>query len=240
MALVEMEDVRYAYPGGPEALRGITLRVEEGERLALVGPNGAGKSTLLLALAGLVPARGAIRVGGIVLGRSTLREIRRRVGLVFQDPHDQLFMPTLAEDVAFGPSLMGLPRAEVERRVQEALAAVGLEGMGGRSPHRLSGGERRAAALATVLPLEPEVLALDEPTGELDPRSRRRVLGILGGLNRTLLVATHDLEMALELCGRAVLLEAGTVAAEGPPRALFSDAALMEAHGLEVPPSLRP
>ncbi len=148
-------------------------------------------------------------------------------------------MPTVAEDVAFGPSQMGLPREEVDRRVREALRSVGLEGLGGRAPHHLSGGERRAASLATVLPLEPEALALDEPTGDLDPRSRRRVIGLLRGLSRTCLAATHDLEMALDLCGRAVILDAGAVAADGAPRALFADAALMDAHGLEVPASLR-
>ena len=237
--LIEMEGVRHAYHDGLEALRGIDLRIEAGERVALVGPNGAGKSTLLLALAGLLPAQGTIRVGGVTLGRSTLREIRRKIGLVFQDPHDQLFMPTVEEDVAFGPSQLGLPREEVDRRVREALASVGLEGLGGRAPHHLSGGERRAAALATVLPLEPEALALDEPTGELDPRSRRRVIGLLRGLARTCLVATHDLEMALELCGRAVLIDGGRIAADGPPRTLLADAALMEAHGLEVPASLK-
>jgi len=239
MALIELEGVRYAYPEGTEALRGVSLRIEPGERVAFVGPNGAGKSTLLLALAGLVPAQGTIRIAGATLGRTTLREIRRKIGLVFQDPHDQLFMPTVAEDVAFGPSQMGLPREEVERRVLEALRSVGLEGLGDRAPHHLSGGERRAASLATVLPMEPEALALDEPTGELDPRSRRRVIGLLRGLARTCLVATHDLEMARELCGRAVLLDRGQVAADGKPDALFADAALMDAHGLEVPASLR-
>jgi cobalt/nickel transport system ATP-binding protein len=238
MALVELDDVRYAYPDGPEVLRGVTLRLEAGERVALVGPNGAGKSTLLLALAGLVPAQGRIAVGGVTLGRSTLREIRRKVGLVFQDSNDQLFMPTVAEDVAFGPSQMGLPPEEADRRVREALRSVGLEGLGDRAPHHLSGGERRAASLATVLPLEPDVLALDEPTGELDPRSRRRVIGLLRGLGRACLVATHDLEMALDLCGRAAILDGGAIAADGPPRTLFADAALMEAHGLEIPPSL--
>jgi energy-coupling factor transporter ATP-binding protein EcfA2 len=178
-------------------------------------------------------------VGGVTLGRDTLREVRRRIGLVFQDPNDQLFMPTVAEDVAFGPAQLGLPREELDRRVEEALAAVGLAGVGPRSPHHLSGGERRAASLATVLPMEPHVLALDEPTTGLDPRSRRRAIGLLRGLGRTLLVATHDLEMALELCGRAVVLDGGAVAADGEARAILGDAALLEAHGLEVPPSLR-
>ncbi len=184
--IIEMEGVRYAYPDGPEALRAVDLRLEAGERVALVGPNGAGKSTLLLALAGLLPAQGTIRVGGLELCRSNLREIRRKVGLVFQDPNDQLFMPTVAEDVAFGPAQMGLPREEVERRVREALRSVGLEGQEGRAPHRLSGGERRAAALATVLPMEPEVLALDEPTGDLDAQSTEQILELMQRLNEEL------------------------------------------------------
>jgi energy-coupling factor transporter ATP-binding protein EcfA2 len=238
MAIVELVDVRYVYPGGPEALRGISLRVEAGERVALVGPNGAGKSTLLLALVGLLPASGTIRVGGVTLDRGTVREIRRRVGLVFQDPNDQLFMPTLEEDAAFGPEQLGLPREEAARRAAAALQAVGLAGLGSRAPHHLSGGERRAASLATVLPLDPDALALDEPTNGLDPRARRRTIELLRGLNRTLLIATHDLEMALALCGRAVLIDGGRVAADGRPRVLFADAALMDAHGLEVPASL--
>jgi len=237
--LLEIDTLAYTYPGGPEALRGVTLRVRAGERVALVGPNGAGKSTLLLALVGLLPARGSIRVGGVALARDTLREIRRRIGLVFQDPNDQLFLPTIEEDVAFGPAQMGLAADEVRRRVGEALRAVGLEGLGGRPPHHLSGGERRAASLATVLPMEPHVLALDEPTTGLDPRSRRRAIRLLRDLGKTLLVATHDLEMALELCDRAVVLDGGTIAADGAPHDLFADAALMEAHGLEVPGSMR-
>jgi cobalt/nickel transport system ATP-binding protein len=168
--LLEIDDLSYTYPGGPEALRGITLHLRDGARVALVGPNGAGKSTLLLALVGILPASGTVRVGGVTLGRDTLREVRSRIGLVFQDPNDQLFMPTVDEDVAFGPAQLGLPPDEVRRRTGEALRAVGLEGLGGRSPHPLSGGERRAASLATVLPMEPHVLALDEPTTGLDPR----------------------------------------------------------------------
>jgi cobalt/nickel transport system ATP-binding protein len=237
--VLEIENLAYAYPGGPEALRGVTLHVRAGERVALVGPNGAGKSTLLLALIGLLPAAGTVRVGGVELGRETLREVRRRIGLVFQDPNDQLFMPTLAEDIAFGPAQLGLDRETLDRRVAEALAAVGLAGFGSRSPHHLSGGERRAASLATVMPMEPHVLALDEPTIGLDPRSRRRAIGVLRDLGRTLLVATHDLEMALELCGRAVVMDGGAIVADGAPRDLLADAALMDAHGLEVPGSLR-
>lgn len=238
-ALIALEDVRFAYPGGERALRGVSLRIEAGEHVALIGPNGAGKSTLLLALVGLVPAEGTIRVGGLELSRATLREIRRKIGLVFQDPDDQLFMPELAEDVAFGPAQMGLDAEEVAARTASALESVGLAGFGRRSPHSLSGGEKRAASLATVLSMRPEVLALDEPTAGLDPRSRRRFVEVLRRVGRTWILATHDLETALELCERAVLLEAGAVAADGPARAILSDAALMEKSGLEVPLSIR-
>ncbi len=202
-------------------------------------PDGAGKSTLLLALIGVLRAKGTIRVGEVILSRSTLREVRRLVGLVFQDPDDQLFMPTIAEDLAFGPAQMGLARPELDARVEEALTSVGLAGLGGRAPHHLSGGEKRAASLATVLSMGPEILALDEPTTGLDPRSRRRVIKLLRRLGGTCLIATHDLEAVLDLCERAVLLDAGRVVADGPVREVFSDAPLMEAHGLEVPLSIR-
>ena len=241
--ILEIENLHYAY-SDREALSGVSLRVERGERVALVGPNGAGKSTLLLCIIGVLRGRGVVRVGGETLSRSTLREIRRRAGLVFQDPDDQLFMPTISEDVAFGPSQMGLSREEIASRVEEALGSVGLAGFGPRAPHHLSGGEKRAASVATVLSMHPEMLALDEPTGGLDPRSRRRLIDFLRdeflrGREQTLLVATHDLEMVLDLCGRTVLLAGGKVVAEGETRRVLSDGPLMEAHGLEVPLSIR-
>lgn len=237
--LIEIEDLHVVYPDGREALKGVTLRVACGERVAIVGPNGAGKSTLLLSLAGLLPFEGRLRVGGEELSRRTTKNIRRRIGLVFQDPHDQLFMPTLAEDVAFGPAQMGLSPEDVAARTAQALQAVGLAGFGERAPHTLSGGEARAASLATVLSMQPEVLALDEPTSGLDPRSRRRFIEILLGVGKTWLLATHDLELALEVCGRAVVLDSGRIAADGPVREVLSDAALMERTGLEVPLSIR-
>jgi cobalt/nickel transport system ATP-binding protein len=237
--LLELRDVSFAYHGAHPALEGVTLTVAEGEAVALVGPNGAGKSTLLLCLIGILDAEGTVAVGGTELTRATRREVRRRVGLVFQDPDDQLFMPTIAEDVAFGPAQMGITGEEVNASVAEALAAVGLEGLGDRAPHHLSGGEKRAASLATVLSMTPDVLALDEPTDGLDPRARRRVMELLKSLDRTCLIATHDLEMVLELCSRVVVMDGGRVVAEGAAREVLADEALMDAHGLEVPLSIR-
>jgi cobalt/nickel transport system ATP-binding protein len=236
---IEIKDLRFAYHDGREAVAGVTCRVDYGERVALVGPNGAGKSTLLLLLVGVLRGEGTIRVSGEILSRSTLRNIRRRLGLVFQDADDQLFMPTIAEDVAFGPAQTGLTSEELDKRVEEALESVGLHDFGPREPHHLSGGEKRAASLATVLSMRPEILALDEPTTGLDPRSRRRVMGLLKRREQALLLATHDLEMVLEICGRAVLLDEGKIVTDGPAREVLADQALMEAHGLEVPLSIR-
>ncbi len=237
--VLEVRDLSYAYEEGQIALAGITLEIADGERVGLVGPNGAGKSTLLLSLVGLLGATGTVVVDGVTLSRKTTREVRAKVGLVFQDPDDQLFMPTVGEDVAFGPRQMGLDEDEVRERVRAALAAVGLEGFEERVPYRLSGGERRAASLATVLSMRPRLLALDEPTNGLDPRARRRVLGLLCSRSDACLLATHDLESVLELCSRVVLLDEGRVVAEGAPRTVLADAELLRAHGLEVPLSIR-
>lgn len=239
MGPLVIEGLAYTYPDGTEALCGVDLRLEEGERVALVGPNGAGKSTLLLHAVGLLPGRGRVRVGGLNPDRQP-REVRRRVGLLFQDPDDQLFMPTVAEDVAFGPLNLGLSREEAQARVDASLAAVGLEGVGGKLPQHLSLGQRRRAALATVLAMGCETLVLDEPTANLDPRGRRDLLELLASLNgTTLLVATHDLEAVLDLCARTLLLSAGRIVADGPSAELLGDPALMANHGLEVPYRLR-
>jgi cobalt/nickel transport system ATP-binding protein len=233
--ILELADVRYRYPTGVEALRGVTFSVAAGERVGLVGPNGAGKSTLLLALAGFVTAEGHIRVAGHTMSRATARDVRRHLGLVFQNPDDQLFMPHVGEDVAFGPLTMGLSADEVHARVHEALAAVSLEGFEGRIPYHLSDGEKRRAALATVLAMRPPVLALDEPTSNLDPRGRRRLIELVKGLPNTLLLVGHDLDMILDVCERTLILEAGRVVADGPSREILTDRALLESHGLELP-----
>jgi cobalt/nickel transport system ATP-binding protein len=238
---IEVRDLCFAYPDGTEALKGISFRVGRGEAVALAGANGSGKSTLLLHLVGvLTPSRGEVRIGGTLLTRATAGAARRRAGIVFQDPDDQLFMPTVAEDVAFGPLNAGLPAGEVERRVAAALARVGMEHLRERPPWRLSAGEKRAVAIAAVLAMAPELLVMDEPSSGLDPRGRRRLIRFLQADARTRIVATHDLEMAAEVCTRVIVLDAGAVAADGAPQAILGDEALMLAHGLERPPSLRP
>jgi cobalt/nickel transport system ATP-binding protein len=238
--ILELADVRYRYPTGPEALRGVTFSVAAGERVGLVGPNGAGKSTLLLAIAGFVAAAGVIRLAGHTLSRRTVRDVRRHLGLVFQDPDDQLFMPRVGDDVAFGPATMGLAAEEVHARVHEALEAVQLEGYEGRAPYHLSVGEKRRAALATVLAMRPQVLAMDEPSANLDPRGRRRLIGLLKGLPGTILVVGHDLDLILDVCSRTVVIDAGRVVADGPAATVLGDRNLMESHGLELPLSLAP
>ncbi|MCV2488944.1 energy-coupling factor ABC transporter ATP-binding protein [Geodermatophilus sp. YIM 151500] len=231
-----VEDLAFAYPDGHQALFGVDLRIERGERVALLGPNGAGKTTLVLHLNGILQAgRGRVEVAGLPVAKPALREIRRRVGIVFQDPDDQLFMPTVGEDVAFGPRNLGLPEAEVAARVAEALDRVGMAGVADRPPHHLSFGQRRRVAVATVLSMHPEILVLDEPSSNLDPAGRRELAEVLDALPVTLLMVTHDLPYALQLCPRSVVLDRGTVVADGPTRALLADADLLTAHRLELP-----
>ena len=237
---VRITRLNYSYPDGTRALEGIDLDVRVGERVALVGPSGAGKSTLLLHLNGVLTGTGTVRILGQSLDGGNIREIRRQVGMVFQDPNDQLFCPTVLEDVAFGPLNLGVPSEEIPRHVERALRDVGLEqSVRFRSSHHLSLGERKRAALAAVLAMEPAILALDEPTSNLDPRNRRHLIELVGGLPATLLLATHDLEMALALCSRLVVMDRGRTWADGETRSLLSDPKLMEDHGLEVPLSLR-
>jgi cobalt transport protein ATP-binding subunit len=235
-AAIALERVCFRYPDGVEALRDVSLNVRHGERVALVGPNGSGKSTLLRQLNGLLtPTSGRVTVMGVRVARENLTPVRRRVGYVFQDPDDQLFCPTVLEDVAFGPLHLGLPTREVLQCVRQALALVGLSGYEARVPQRLSAGEKALVALATVLSYSADVLVLDEPSAALDPRNRRRLLGVLDGLERTQLIATHDLDFAWEHCRRAVLLADGRVAADGPAGEILTDRALLERHGLELP-----
>ncbi|MGI8576079.1 MAG: energy-coupling factor ABC transporter ATP-binding protein [Egibacteraceae bacterium] len=231
-----MRGLTYTYPGGYQALRGVDLRVEHSERVALLGPNGAGKTTLALHLNGIhEPDGGGVRIGELAVEGEHLREIRRRVGLVFQDADDQLFMPSVRDDVGFGPANLGLRGEELSARVTEALDAVGARDVGGHAPHHLSGGERRRVALATVLAMRPDVLVLDEPTSGLDPAGRRELVQVLRGLAVTQLVITHDLPFALELCGRAVIMSGGRVVADGATVDLLSDAELLAANRLELP-----
>jgi cobalt/nickel transport system ATP-binding protein len=239
---IEVRGLSHAYHDGTRSLREVSLAVRSRESVCLIGPNGAGKSTLLLHLNGSLenPDGERVRVLGLPVSRRNLREIRRRVGLVFQDPEDQLFSPTVFEDVAFGPQNLGCSGAELQAVVRRALAAVGIPPeLEARLAHHLSYGEKRRIAIATVLAMDVEILALDEPTSNLDPASRRALIGLLLELPQTKLIATHDLEMALEVASRVVLLDGGRVVADGPPRELLGDAALMEAHRLEVPLSLR-
>jgi len=233
---VRVEDLHYTYPDGHIALAGVHLDVAPGERVALLGPNGAGKTTLMLHLNGVLTAgRGSVAIGGTAIARDTLREIRRRVGLVFQDPDDQLFMPTLAQDVAFGPANFGVRGAELQARVAHALAVVSLTELADRSPAHMSGGQRRRAALATVLACEPEVLVLDEPSANLDPVARRELAETLSGLDATMLIVTHDLPYAAQLCSRAIVMDGGQIVADGPIGEVLSDADLLAAHRLELP-----
>ena len=237
---VRLQDVAYAYPDGTPALSGVSLAIAPGERVALLGPNGAGKSTLMLHLNGILrPKSGSVSVGGTALTDASVTDVRRRVGLVFQDPDDQLFMTTVYDDVAFGPMNAGCDDTETDHRVHEALHAVGLAEVASKSGHHLSFGQRKRIALATVLAMRPDVLVLDEPTSNLDPRARRHMLELLGTLSSTMIVATHDMDLAWELCDRAVVLDGGTVAAEGSREGILTDAALLEEHGLELPWAVR-
>ncbi|MEU4210227.1 ABC transporter ATP-binding protein [Streptomyces sp. NPDC026206] len=233
---LEVCGLAFAYPDGHQALFGVDLAVTRGERVALLGPNGAGKTTLVLHLNGILSGgAGTVRVAGLPVDKRHLAEVRRRVGIVFQDPDDQLFMPTVREDVAFGPAAAGLRGAELERCVAGALARVGMSGFADRPPHHLSFGQRRRVAVATVLAMEPEILVLDEPSSNLDPASRRELADILRSLDVTVLMVTHDLPYALELCERSVVLSDGVIAADGPTRDLLCDEELMRAHRLELP-----
>jgi cobalt/nickel transport system ATP-binding protein len=236
---IHIRGLCHRYPNGKVALEGLDLRVAHGERVAILGPNGAGKTTLMLHLNGLLSAgSGALEVAGLDVCKQTLPALRARVGLVFQDPDDQLFMPTVREDVAFGPINMKLPRVEVEARVANALAAVRMEHAIDRAPHQLSQGERRRVAIATVMAMDPQLLVLDEPSANVDPRARRELLELLAGIDRTMLVVTHDLPFAAEICERAIILAEGRIVADGDTREILGDQPLLAAHDLELPAGL--
>ncbi len=234
-AAVQLHSVQFSYPDGRKALDGVDLVVEPGDRVALLGPNGAGKTTLALHLNGILRGSGSVVIGGLELNDASVAEIRRRVGLVFQDANDQLFMPTVAEDVAFGPANLGLQGDALDRRVQEALGRVDAGSLAARPPHHLSGGEKRSAAIATALAMEPQVLVLDEPTSGLDPQGRRELAETLHSLRVTLLVITHDLPFALALCEKSVIMDGGRVVAEGRTEEILGDSELLRRHRLDMP-----
>jgi cobalt transport protein ATP-binding subunit len=233
---VDVRDLVYTYPDGFEALKGITLSLARGEKVALIGPNGAGKSTLMLHLNGInFPTSGSVSIGGLAVNKANIGRVRAEVGLVFQDPDDQLFSPTVYDDVAFGPVHMGLSKAEVDKRVTAALEVVGLAGFEQRQPYHLSIGQRKRAALATVLSMAPSVLVLDEPSAGLDPRGRRELINLFRGLEQTMLVSTHDMKLVAEVFPRTVIVDGGRIVADGPTTAILEDKDLLEAHGLEQP-----
>jgi cobalt/nickel transport system ATP-binding protein len=232
---IDVENLEFSYPDGRMALRGVNLFISPGERVALVGPNGSGKSTLMLHLNGILRGKGGtVKVCGNAISDEVIGEVRASVGLVFQDPDDQLFSHTVFEDVAFGPMYSGIPEAEVRERVDASLSAVGMVGCEDRVPHHLSGGEKKRVAIATVLAMQPEILVLDEPTAGLDPRARRELIQLLAGLPQTMLVATHDIRMVEELFPRVIVIDEGIVVADGDTKTLLKDEQLLAAHGLEV------
>ena len=238
---LHVEDLAYAHPGGRQVLFGVGLTVRRRERVALLGPNGAGKTTFVLHLNGILRGgHGRIEVSGLEVAEPNLREIRRRVGIVFQDPDDQLFMPTVRDDVAFGPANLGVRGDALEQRVADALGQVGMAGAQDQAPHHLSAGERRRVALATVLAMEPDLLVLDEPSAHLDPAARRDLAAVLGTLEVTLLMVTHDLPYAAELCKRAALLDGGVIVADGPIGEVLGDRELLDAHRLALPRGFDP
>jgi cobalt/nickel transport system ATP-binding protein len=233
---LDVRDLAYAYPDGSQVLYGVDFTVQPSERVAVLGPNGAGKTTLVLHLNGIYTAgRGEVLVDGLPVTKANLKEIRRRVGIVFQDPDDQLFMPTVFDDVAFGPANLGLRGEELSQRVKQALLAVGMEDCAARPPYHLSFGQRRRVAVATVLAMQPQILVLDEPSSNLDPAARRELADILVALELTTIIVTHDLPYALELCPRSLVMNEGVIQADGSTRDVLADEALMAANRLELP-----
>lgn len=236
--VIEIENLSFAYPDGRQVLRDVTLTVYRGESVAIVGPNGAGKSTLLLHLNGILRGNSTVKISGLPVEEKNLKPIRQKVGLVFQEPDDQLFSATVFEDVAFGPVNLGYSEAEVKRRVAQALEWVGMSGSEQRSSHHISVGEKKRIAIATILSMEPELLVIDEPTSNLDPRGKWSLIELLQSLPMTKVIATHDLELVKMLCQRTVVMDEGVIVADGDTATILSDISLLRAHGLAPRKSL--
>ncbi len=233
---IELEEVNFSYPDGHQALDNITFLLGHGESVGVVGANGAGKSTLLSILSGIVfPQKGSVRVGDIPVTKKTLAEVRRSIGLVFQEPDDQLFMTSVYDDVAFGPRNYRLEEKEVEQRVNRALEEVGIPHLKDRPPYKLSGGEKKLAAIASVISMKPDILIMDEPTASLDPKARRKIMNILKGFSHTKIITSHDLDMIMDMCERTIVLKDGKIAADGPTTEILGDSGLMDDCGLEIP-----
>ncbi len=238
--IVEFKDVSFRYPDGTEALRGINFRITHGESVGVVGANGAGKSTLLQHMNGyLMPTSGTVTIGDCRLTAKTRQEIRRKVGIVFQNPDDQLFMPTVFDDVAFGPLNLGLDEASVRERVVKALRMVNGLALRDKPPHHLSAGQKSAVAIASVMAMEPDILAMDEPAANLDPRSRRLLIALLKTFRHSKIIASHDLDLILDVCERCLVIGDGVVVADGPAAEILSDRALLEENSLELPLTLQ-
>ncbi len=234
--IVEAKDLEFTYPDDTHALLGISFRISHGESVAIIGANGAGKSTLLLHLNGyLTPTSGQVRIGDFPLTRETVQEVRRTVGMVFQDPDDQLFMSTVYDDVAFGPLNLGLPIEEVNTNVLKALDIVGVTELKDRPPHRLSSGQKRRVAIATVLSMSPDILVMDEPTSGLDPQARRQLIEMLKTFKHSKIIATHDLDMVMDLCERTIIVDEGRIKADGPTNEIFNNEKLLHESHLEKP-----
>lgn len=238
--IVEFKDVFYRYPDGTAALNGINFRITHGESVGIVGANGAGKSTLLQQMNGyLLPTAGTITIGDLPLNKKTRQEIRKKVGIVFQNPDDQLFMPTVFDDVAFGPLNLGMDEATVRERVHDALAMVNSLNLQDKPPHHLSSGQKSAVAIAAVMAMAPDILAMDEPASNLDPRSRRSLITLLKTFKHSKIIASHDLDLILDVCGRCIVIGSGTVVADGPAAEILSNQAFLEENNLELPLSFQ-
>lgn len=238
--ILEFKDVSFHYPDGTEAVRDVNFTITHGESVGLIGANGAGKSTLIMQMNGcLLPTSGVVRIGNFDINRKTRQEIRKKVGVVFQHPDDQLFMPTVYDDVAFGPLNLGVSEERVAEIVHATLEIVGCTGLKDKPPHHLSGGQKKAVAIATVLAMAPDILVMDEPSSDLDPRSRRQLIRLLRGFEHTKIVASHDLDLILDVCRRCIVVKEGRVEADGPAREILTDRSLLEANHLELPLSLQ-